>query len=124
LSAEAIAPTRRITEIDLTAEDSDSQSSSYPAPPSTQQKLLCAPRTSPHPHTDSKTLAAAYGPQQPSADDLQMALQVSRIEADNKDDELSKAISMSLASLGSTEEEAIGAVEAIKPEDRIREGNR
>ncbi|GAA5956870.1 hypothetical protein JCM8115_003847 [Rhodotorula mucilaginosa] len=120
---EAIAPTRRITEIDLTADDSDSQSSSHPAPPSTQQKLLCAPRTSPHPHTDSKTLAAAYGPQQPSADDLQMALQVSRIEADNKDDELSKAISMSLASLGSTEEEAIGAVEAIKPEDRIREGN-
>ena len=53
-----------------------------------------------------------------------MALQVSRIEADNKDDELSKAISMSLASLGSTEEESIGAIEAIKPEDRIREGNR
>lgn len=66
-----------------------------------------------------------YGPlQQPNADDLQMALQASRIEADDKDDELTKAISMSLASLGSTEEETIGAVQAIKPEDRIRDGNR
>ncbi|GAA5862083.1 hypothetical protein JCM3774_006167 [Rhodotorula dairenensis] len=119
--------TRKLTDIDLTADDSDSQSSAgiaapYPAPPSlvlASQKLLCAPRTSPQPHTTTGT----YGPQQPNADDLQMALQASRIEADDKDDELTKAISMSLASLGSTEEETIEAVQAIKPEDRIRDGN-
>ncbi|GAA5990371.1 hypothetical protein JCM10908_007340 [Rhodotorula pacifica] len=115
---------RTLTEIDLTADDSDSQSSAgggmprIPAPSSTQ-KLLCAPRVSPT-SAASQTL---IGPQQANPDDLQLALLASRQEADDNDDELTKAISMSMATLGSTEDETIGMIEAIKPEERIREGN-
>ncbi|GJN93790.1 hypothetical protein Rhopal_006848-T1 [Rhodotorula paludigena] len=54
-------------------------------------------------------------------DELARAIKASQVDADDGDDELSKAISMSMATLGSTEEEAVGIVESIKPEDRIRE---
>ncbi|BGP51410.1 hypothetical protein JCM10450v2_007352 [Rhodotorula kratochvilovae] len=54
-------------------------------------------------------------------DDLQRALQASQLEANDGDDEMAKALSMSMATLGSTEEETVGVIESIKPEERIRE---
>lgn len=109
------------TEIDLTGEDSDSQQT-VPS----NRLLLPAPYPSSNTagNTGEGGAAPVYCPQPAGADDLQRALQASQLDADDKDDELSKAISMSMATLGSTEDEAIGLMEAIQPEDRVREGNR
>ncbi|BGP58028.1 hypothetical protein JCM8202v2_005685 [Rhodotorula sphaerocarpa] len=108
------------TEIDLTGEDSDSQQT-VPS----NRLLLPAPYPSSNTagNTGEGGAAPVYCPQPAGADDLQRALQASQLDADDKDDELSKAISMSMATLGSTEDEAIGLMEAIQPEDRVREGN-
>ncbi|GAA6055021.1 hypothetical protein JCM3770_006698 [Rhodotorula araucariae] len=54
-------------------------------------------------------------------DDLQRALKASQLEANDGDDEMAKALSMSMATLGSTEEEAVGILDSIKPEERIRD---
>lgn len=87
--------------IDLTGED-DVPSFAPPrvvAPPS-------SPRTGPATKPDS---------------DLERALKASQVQADDGDDEMAKAISMSMATLGSTEEETVGMLDSIKPEERIRE---
>ncbi|GAA5963445.1 hypothetical protein JCM21900_004646 [Sporobolomyces salmonicolor] len=52
--------------------------------------------------------------------DLQRALKAST-EGVEPDDDMSKALALSMATLGSMDEEAIGIVEGIAPQDRIRE---
>ncbi|GAA6062743.1 hypothetical protein JCM10212_000383 [Sporobolomyces blumeae] len=44
----------------------------------------------------------------------------SGLNATAGEDDLSKALALSMATLGSTQEEAIGVVEAIEPQDRVR----
>lgn len=95
--------------IDLTNDDE-------PPPTFALPRLLPAPHPSP-------TLGPSNPPTSGEAD-LGKAIKASQTAADDQDAELSKAISLSMASLGSTDEQAVSEVEKIKPEDRIRDGNR
>ncbi|KAJ8291956.1 hypothetical protein OF846_004739 [Rhodotorula toruloides] len=94
--------------IDLTNDDE-------PPPTFALPRLLPAPHPSP-------TLGPSNPPTSGEAD-LGKAIKASQTAADDQDAELSKAISLSMASLGSTDEQAVSEVEKIKPEDRIRDGN-
>ncbi|PRQ71050.1 Proteophosphoglycan ppg4 [Rhodotorula toruloides] len=105
-----------------------------PAAPAVEQKNLidltnddepppafAPPRLLPAPHP-SPTLGPSNAPTSGGAD-LSKAIKASQTAADDQDADLSKAISLSMASLGSTDEQAVSEVEKIKPEDRIRKGN-
>ncbi|GAA5861960.1 hypothetical protein JCM8547_001539 [Rhodosporidiobolus lusitaniae] len=100
--------------IDLTDEP-DSTAPSFVGP-----KLLTAPPSSP---------TARQSPQLGSGGDadLQRALEASKADAGvagggEGEDDLSKAMALSMATLGSADEETVGGViDGIKPEDRVRE---
>jgi len=87
--------------IDLTGDFDD-------APPA-----FAAPPSSPR-------LAGAAPPPPSNKHDSDLALALKASQADDADEEMAKAISMSMATLGSTDDETLGVVDSIKPEDRIR----
>ncbi|GAA6037721.1 hypothetical protein JCM8097_002307 [Rhodosporidiobolus ruineniae] len=102
-------------------------------PPADKDKLLPAPFVSPKQNVIDLTASddfsslgprvTAAPPSSPTArlskgdDDLQRALEAS----ENDDDDLTKAMALSMATLGSTEEEQLSVVDGIKPEERMRE---
>ncbi|GAA5839051.1 hypothetical protein JCM9279_002577 [Rhodotorula babjevae] len=88
--------------IDLTG-DLDDAPPAFAAPPS------------------SPRLASAAPPPPSNKHDSDLAAALKASQADDADEEMAKAISMSMATLGSTDEETLGVVDSIKPEDRIRE---
>ncbi|GAA5827890.1 hypothetical protein JCM11251_007718 [Rhodosporidiobolus azoricus] len=75
-------------------------------------KLITAPPSSPTPRLSNNVQ------NKDEDDDIQRALKASQADGD---DELTKAMALSMATLGSTEEEQLSVVETIKPEDRVRE---
>ncbi|GAA5891598.1 hypothetical protein JCM8208_007334 [Rhodotorula glutinis] len=88
--------------IDLTG-DMDDAPPAFAAPPS------------------SPRLAGAAPPPSSTKQDSDLAAALKASQVDDADDEMAKAISMSMATLGSTDDETLGVVDSIKPEDRIRE---
>ncbi|BGP19873.1 hypothetical protein JCM10213v2_008004 [Rhodosporidiobolus nylandii] len=90
--------------IDLTGDDT--------APPSIRGYLPAPP--------SSPTLRLS-GANAGGDADLARALEASKKSANDEDDDFSKAMALSMASIGSAEEEGVGAVAEIKPEDRVRE---
>ncbi|GAA5888397.1 hypothetical protein JCM6882_008605 [Rhodosporidiobolus microsporus] len=86
--------------IDLTGSDDG-----HPPMP----KLIAAPPSSP---------TARLTKNNDEDDDLQRALKASQADGD---DDLTKAMALSMATLGSTDEEQLSVVDSIKPEERVRE---